>query len=280
MNTTISFQGELGAYSHQACAEVFPGQKALPCHSFEGAIAAVKEGRADLAMLPVENSTYGRVADIHSLLPESELHIVGEHFVRVHVNLLGVKGAKLSEVKTAMSHTVLLGQSRGFLAKHGIKPVTGADTAGSAKHVAGLGDPSLAALASELAGELYGLDVLGRHIEDNAHNTTRFLVTSLEPQPIAPDSGKLITTLLFDVRNLPSALYKAMGGFATNGVNMLKLESYMLNGSFNATQFYADVEGHPEDEGLKRALEELDYFTSSMRILGTYPAAKFRETLS
>jgi len=278
MNQIISFQGELGAYSHQACAEVFPGQTPLPCHSFEGAIAAVKEGRANLAMLPVENSTYGRVADIHALLPESGLHIIGEHFVRVHVNLLGVKGAKLADVKTAMSHTVLLGQSRGFLAKHGIKPEIGSDTAGSAKHVAELGDPSVAALASELAGELYGLDLLAKHIEDNSHNTTRFLVTSREPQPVAA-KGKQMTTLVFEVRNLPSALYKAMGGFATNGVNMVKLESYMLNGSFNATQFYADVEGHPDDIGLKHALEELEYFTNSMRILGTYPASKFRDSL-
>ncbi|MCF6274108.1 MAG: prephenate dehydratase [Rhodobacteraceae bacterium] len=277
MKQTISFQGELGAYSHQACAEVFPGQNALPCHSFEGAIAAVKEGRAALAMLPVENSTYGRVADIHALLPESGLHIIGEHFVRVHVNLLGVKGTKLEDVKTAMSHTVLLGQSRGFLAEHGIKPMTGADTAGSAKHVAGLGDPTVAALASELAGELYGLDLLARHIEDNSHNTTRFLVMSPEARPVVPEENQ-ITTMVFEVRNLPSALYKAMGGFATNGINMLKLESYMVNGSFTATQFYADVEGHPDDEGLSRALEELEYFTSSMRILGTYPASDFRKT--
>ncbi len=278
MKQIISFQGELGAYSHQACVEVFAGQEPLPCHSFEGAIAAVKEGRADLAMLPVENSTYGRVADIHALLPESGLHIVGEHFVRVHVNLLGVKGAKLADVKTAMSHTVLLGQSRGFLKEHGIRPETGADTAGSAKHVAELGDPGMAALASELAGELYGLDVLARHIEDNTHNTTRFLVMSPEARRVLPEKNQ-ITTMVFEVRNLPSALYKAMGGFATNGVNMLKLESYMVNGSFKATQFYADVEGHPEDGSLKRALEELDYFTSSMRILGTYPASIFRATL-
>ncbi len=279
MNQIISFQGELGAYSHQACDEVFPGAKPLPCHSFEGAIAAVNEGRADLAMLPVENSTYGRVADIHALLPESGLHIIGEHFVRVHANLLGIKGAKLEDIKTAMSHTVLLGQCRGFLGKHGIIPEIGADTAGSAKHVAELNDPSVAALASKLAGELYGLEVLAPHIEDNSHNTTRFLVTSPKPAPVER-SGKLMTTLVFEVRNLPSALYKAMGGFATNGVNMVKLESYMLNGSFNATQFYADVEGHPEDEGLKRALEELSYFTNSMRVLGTYQASEFRETLS
>ncbi|MBL1435393.1 MAG: prephenate dehydratase [Rhodobacteraceae bacterium] len=278
MNQIISFQGELGAYSHQACGEVFPGDTPLPCHSFEGAIAAVKEGRADLAMLPVENSTYGRVADIHALLPESGLHIIGEHFVRVHVNLFGVKGAKLADIKTAMSHTVLLGQSRGFLGKHSIKPVAGADTAGSAKHVAEVGDASMGALASELAGELYGLDLLARHIEDNAHNTTRFLVMAPKPRVVS-NVGKMITTLIFDVRNIPAALYKAMGGFATNSVNMLKLESYMIDGKFTATQFYADIEGHPEDAAVQRALEELAYFTNSMRILGTYPESKFRETL-
>lgn len=278
MNQIISFQGELGAYSHQACCEVFPGDTPLPCHSFEGAIAAVKEGRADFAMLPVENSTYGRVADIHALLPESGLHIVGEHFVRVHVNLFGVKGATLADIKSAMSHTVLLGQSRGFLAEHGIKPVTGADTAGSAKHVAEAGDTSMGALSSELAGKLYGLDLLARHIEDNAHNTTRFLVTAPKPIEVS-NTGKMITTLIFEVRNLPAALYKAMGGFATNSVNMIKLESYMVDGNFTATQFYADIEGHPDDAAVQRALEELAYFTNSMRILGTYPASSFRETL-
>lgn len=279
MTQTISFQGEPGAYSHQACVEVFPDAIALPCHSFEGAIAAVIEGRADLAMLPVENSTYGRVADIHSLLPESGLHIIGEHFVRVHVNLLGVKGAKTADVKKALSHAVLLGQCRGFLKEHNILPETGADTAGSAKDVAEHGDKARGALASELAGEIYGLDVLARHIEDNAHNTTRFLVASPNPSPASPDSGKVMTTIIFEVRNIPAALYKAMGGFATNGVNMVKLESYMLNGSFNATQFYADVEGHPEDPALARALEELGYFTSMLRVLGTYPTSAFREHL-
>jgi len=279
MNQIISFQGELGAYSHQACVEVFPEDTPLPCHSFEGAIAAIKEGRADLAMLPVENSTYGRVADIHALLPESGLHIIGEHFVRVHVNLFGVKGAKLEDIRSAMSHTVLLGQSRGFLAKHGIKPVTGADTAGSAKHVAEAGDASLGALSSELAGALYGLDLLAHHIEDNSHNTTRFLVTAPKPVEVE-NTAKMMTTLIFEVRNIPSALYKAMGGFATNGVNMVKLESYMLNGSFNATQFYADIEGHPDDAAVKRALDELRYFTSMTRISGTYPKSDFSDTLA
>ncbi len=271
----IAFQGAPGAYSHQACSEVFPDREALPCHTFEGAIAAVKEGRAGLAMLPVENSTNGRVADIHHLLPESGLHIVAEHFLRVRISLLGPRGARLEQIRTAMSHTVLLGQCRGFLRAHAIAPKTGADTAGSAEAVAAAGDPTLGALASELAGEIYGLDVLARHVEDQANNTTRFLVMSPQPQ-VAP-RGPALTTFVFRVRNLPAALYKALGGFATNGVNMLKLESYMIDGAFTATQFYADVEGHPEDPPVARALDELGYFTSRLQILGVYPPHGFRQ---
>ncbi len=275
----ISFQGTRGAYSNQACVEVHPEMEALPCATFEDAIAAVWEGRADLAMLPVENSTYGRVADIHHLLPESGLHIVGEHFLRVHINLLGVPGARLEDIREAMSHTVLLGQCRAFLREHGITPRVGADTAGSAEIVAETSERSLAGLASELAGEIYGLNVLARHIEDQKNNTTRFLVMAPEADP-APRStlsgGPVLTSFVFRVRNLPAALYKALGGFATNGVNMLKLESYMVDGQFTATQFYADIEGHPQDPGVARALEELRYFTSSLRILGTYPAHRYR----
>jgi prephenate dehydratase len=270
----ISFQGAPGAYSHQACTEAFPDMEALPCKTFEGAIAAIKEGRAALAMLPVDNSTYGRVADIHSLLPESGLHIVAEHFLRVHINLLGVPGVAISDVREAMSHTVLLGQCRGFLREHGIAPRTGADTAGSAEAVAEAGDPALAALASDLAGEIYGLDVLARHIEDHSNNTTRFLV--MAPEPGKAGSGDVLTTFVFRVRNIPAALYKAMGGFATNGVNMIKLESYMVGGHFTATQFYADIEGHPDDPAVARALEELAYFTSTLDILGVYPAHVYR----
>ncbi len=272
----ISFQGALGAYSHQACAEAFPLLDGLPCTSFEAAIAAVREGRADLAMLPIENTTYGRIADIHHLLPESGLHIIGEHFVRVHANLLAVRGARLEDVRTALSQAPLLGQCRGFLRRHGITPRVGADTAGSAEVVATTGDPTLAALASELAGEIWGLDVLARHIEDQANNTTRFLVMAPEPRPIVAETPA-VTTFVFRVRNIPAALYKAMGGFATNGVNMTKLESYMIGGQFTATQFYADVEGHPEDPPLARALEELAYFTSSLQILGVYPRNPFRD---
>ncbi|WP_112322480.1 prephenate dehydratase [Oceanibium sediminis] len=271
----ISFQGELGAYSHQACLEARPDMTPLPATTFEGAIDLVRSGSADLAMIPVENSTYGRVADVHQLLPESGLHIVGEHFVRVHINLLGVPGARLDQVTRAESHSVLLGQCRGFLKEHGIARVAGFDTAGAAKHVKEQGDPTMAALASPLAGEIYGLEVLADAIEDNKSNTTRFLIMS--PEPVAaPQGEKVITSFLFRVRNIPAALYKAMGGFATNGVNMVKLESYMLGGSFTATQFYADIEGHPEDRAVALALEELRFFTDYLHILGTYPAARDR----
>ena len=276
MTGRIAFQGEPGAYSHQACRQARPAMEAVPCATFEDAIELCRRGDTDLAMLPVENSTYGRVADIHHLLPESGLHIVDEAFVRVHINLLAVPGTKLDEVEAAMSHTVLLGQCRGFLRQHDLKLVTGADTAGSARHVAEMGDPKLAALASELAGEIYGLEVLARHIEDRSNNTTRFLLMSREMDLKRRGNDGMMTSFVFRVRNIPAALYKAMGGFATNGVNMTKLESYMVDGVFSATQFYADIEGHPDDANVQRALEELDYFTSSMTLLGVYPADPMR----
>ncbi|MCY1128278.1 prephenate dehydratase [Frigidibacter sp. RF13] len=276
MKGRIAFQGEPGAYSHQACRQARPEMEALPCATFEDAIEACRRGDADLAMLPVENSTYGRVADIHHLLPESGLHIVDEAFVRVHINLLAVPGTRLEAVEGAMSHTVLLGQCRGFMKQHGIRPVTGADTAGSARHVSELADPKLAALASELAGEIYGLEVLARHIEDKSNNTTRFLVMAREPDLKRRGDDGMMTSFVFRVRNIPAALYKAMGGFATNGVNMTKLESYMVDGVFSATQFYADIEGHPDDANVQRALEELAYFTSYMKLLGVYPADPMR----
>lgn len=268
----IAFQGEPGAYSHQACHDARPDHDPLPCPTFEAAIDAVREGRADLAMLPVENSTYGRVADIHSLLPSSGLHISAEAFVRVHINLLGLPGVPLDGIRVAQSHPVLLGQCRTFLSQHDIRPKVGADTAGSAMDVARMGDPTLGALASEMAAEIYGLDVLARHIEDHDRNTTRFLIMTPEPERPAPGTGPIKTTFVFRVRNIPAALYKAMGGFATNGVNMTKLESYMVDGRFTATQFYADIEGHPDDAPVARALEELAYFTSALDILGVYPA--------
>ena len=268
----ISFQGELGSYSHQACRQARPEMDVLPCRTFEDAIDACRSGEADMAMLPVENSTYGRVADIHSLLPGSGLRIVDEAFVRVHINLLAIPGTPLDAVTAAMSHTVLLGQCRSFLKAHGLRAIAGADTAGSAKIVAEKGDRSMAALASELAGEIYGLQVLARHIEDQKNNTTRFLAMSRQIDMARRGPGPMMTTFTFRVRNIPAALYKALGGFATNGVNMTKLESYMVGGSFTATEFYADIEGHPDDANVALALEELRYFTSAHDILGVYPA--------
>ncbi|MBD9529455.1 prephenate dehydratase [Paracoccus sp. PAR01] len=276
----IAFQGEPGAYSHQACRFYRPQMEALPCRTFEDTIEAVRQGRAELAMLPVENSTYGRVADIHHLLPESGLHIIDEGFVRVRIALLGTPGARIEDISEAMSHPVLLGQCRGFLRQHDIRSIVGADTAGSALEVARRGQKSLAALAAPLAGDIYGLDVLAEGIEDRQNNTTRFLIMSREPdcsrRTNALGGETMMTTFVFRVRNIPAALYKAMGGFATNGINMTKLESYMVDGIFTATQFYADIEGHPEDPAVARALEELRYFTSSMEILGVYPADPLR----
>jgi len=272
MTKIIAFQGEPGAYSHQACIQARPNHTPLPCRTFEDAIEAVRKGQAELAMLPVENSTYGRVADIHQLLPASGLHIIDETFVRVHINLLAPKGTKLDQVKSAMSHTVLLGQCREFLAKHGIHRITGADTAGSAQHIAEENNPELAALASELAGDIYGLDIIARHIEDHDQNTTRFLLMSRDIDLKPRGKAGMVTSFIFRVRNIPAALFKAMGGFATNGVNMTKLESYMVGGSFTATQFYAEIEGHPDDKNVQLAMEELEYFTDMIELLGVYPA--------
>lgn len=276
----IAFQGELGAYSHQACRVSRPDMQVLPCRTFEDVVEAVRRGDAELAMLPVENSTYGRVADIHHLLPASGLHIIDEAFVRVHISLLAVPGTKIEQITDAMSHTVLLGQCRKFLKKHGIKSVTGADTAGSAMEIARRQEPHLAALAAPIAGEIYGLEELASEVEDHKNNTTRFLVMAREPdlqrRCNRNGDGLMLTSFVFHVRNIPAALYKAMGGFATNGVNMTKLESYMVNGQFTATQFYADIEGHPDDENVALALEELAYFTSSLSILGVYPADPLR----
>jgi prephenate dehydratase len=272
----IAFQGAPGAYSDLACRRVFPGMTTLPCGGFEDAILAVREGRAALAMLPVENSVAGRVADIHHLLPDSGLHIVGETFQRVEHHLLAVPGASLAGLKTVRSHVHALSQCRNLIRRLGLKAVVAADTAGAAGEVAERQDVSVAAIASELAGAIYGLVSLQQNIEDAEHNTTRFLVMAREPAH-APRNGELVvTTFVFNVRNVPAALYKALGGFATNGINMTKLESYMLGGTFTATQFYADVEGHPEDRPLRLALEELRFFTTEVRILGVYPGHAFR----
>jgi prephenate dehydratase len=275
---TIAFQGAPGAYSDLACRNVFPAMTTLPCAGFEDAIAAVHDHKAALAMLPVENSVAGRVADIHHLLPDSGLHIVGEHFERVEHHLLAPPGATLAGLKTVRSHIHALSQCRDFIRAHGLKAVVGVDTAGAAAEIAERGDPTVAAIASKLAGEIYGLASLAQNIEDAEHNTTRFLVMAREPRPAANDGSLIVTTFVFNVRNVAAALYKALGGFATNGINMTKLESYMVGGTFTATQFYADVEGHPEDRPLRLALEELAFFSREVRILGVYRGNDFRIT--
>ncbi len=269
---SIAFQGEPGAYSHLACSEVFPDREVIPCQTFEDAFAAVTEGQAALAMIPIENSLAGRVADVHHLMPESGLYIVGEYFLRIQHQLMAPKGASLDTIKTVHSHTMALGQCRDVVRELGYKATVEADTAGSARRVAERRDTSQAAIASSLAAEIYGLEILKPDVEDASHNTTRFLIMAAEPDDAEPDTGPTITSFVFRVRNVPAALYKAMGGFATNGVNMTKLESYQLDGSFNATQFYADIEGHPQDRLVRLALEELEFFSSSLKILGIYHA--------
>lgn len=278
MNDRISFQGEPGANSHIAAHEAYAGLDPLPCASFEDAFAAVSEGQARYAMIPVENSLFGRVADVHHLIPESGLFIVGERFVPIRHQLLGLKGATLEGLTHVRSHPQALGQCRKLLRELGVIAVKTADTAGAAREIAELGDGRVGALASTLAGEIYGLDVLKPDIADAAHNTTRFLVFAREPQNAALGSGACMTSFVFRVRNVPAALYKAMGGFATNGVNMTKLESYIEGGAFAAAMFFAEVEGHPEERGLRLALEELDFFSTSLKVLGTYPADPFRRT--
>ena len=277
MSGRIAFQGVPGAYSDLACRSAFPAMTTLPCESFESAMEAVHDGRALLAMLPCENSLAGRVPDIHHLLPGSGLFVVGEHFQRVEHCLLGVKGASIAGLKRAHSHTVALGQVRHILRELNLAPVVQADTAGAAELVAQWNRPEEAAIASALAAEIYGLDILRANVEDAAHNTTRFYVMAKKATPADPKTANLVTTFVFRVRNVPAALYKALGGFATNGVNMTKLESYMLAGQFSATQFLCDVDGHPEQPALRRALEELQFFSTEVRILGVYPAAPFRQ---
>jgi prephenate dehydratase len=272
----IAFQGVPGAYSDLACRQVYPDLATLACPAFEDAMAAVRDGQAALAMLPIENSVAGRVADIHHLMPQSGLHIIGEHFQRVNHHLLALPGAALEGIKTVRSHVHALSQCRNLIRSLRLKVVVAADTAGAAAEVKERGDPSVAAIASELAGQIYGLTSLKENIEDEEHNTTRFLVMARQPLAMPDDGSPVITTFVFRVRNVPAALYKALGGFATNGVNMTKLESYMLGGRFTATQFYADVEGHPESRPLRLALDELRFFSRAVTILGTYPAHPFR----
>lgn len=277
MTGTIAFQGALGAYSHEACAGAYPDLMPLPCRTFEDVIGAVNSGAAELAMLPVENSTYGRVADIHRLLPHSGLHIINEAFIRVRICLMGLPGTTLSDIKKVRAHLVLLPQAASFLAQHNIAAESAADSAGAASELAEHPDKSTGVLASALAAQTYGLDLLASDIEDHGHNTTRFLVMSRHADHARRGTSKMMTSFVFRVRNIPAALYKAMGGFATNGVNMTKLESYMVNGAFTATQFYADIEGHPDDHNVQLALEELEYFTSELEILGVYPSSPDRD---
>lgn len=270
----IAFQGELGAYSHMAAASAYPNHAPLPCPSFEDAFEAVEEGAAELAMIPIENSLAGRVSDVHLLLGDTGLAITAEHFLPIRHALLAPKGATLAGLQRVRSHPMALGQCRLRLRELGLAILAAADTAGAAREIAALGDPTEAALASPLSAELYGLSILEADMADAPHNATRFLVLAREPS--ARPEGPAMTSFVFQVRNIPAALYKALGGFATNGVNMTKLESYQLDGSFTATRFYADVEGRPEDGPLALALQELSFFASHLRVLGCYPAAPFR----
>ncbi|MEX0405524.1 prephenate dehydratase [Aquibium sp. LZ166] len=278
----ISFQGEPGANSDTACRNMFPDMEPLPCPTFEDAFNAVETGKADLAMIPIENTIAGRVADIHHLLPQSKLHIVGEYFLPIHFQLMALPGVRLEEIKSVYSHIHALGQCRKVIRKHRWKPVVAGDTAGAARVVAEEAVRSNAALAPRLAAELYGLDIIAENVEDTENNVTRFVVLSKSKrwaERTAPDA-RMMTTFIFRVRNVPAALYKAMGGFATNGVNMTKLESYQLGGKFFSTLFYADIEGHPDDRNVALALEELQFFSREVRILGVYEAHPFRDTQS
>jgi prephenate dehydratase len=276
----ISYQGEPGANSHIACLQARPDHEPMPCRTFEDAFQAVAAGKAELAMIAIENTTAGRVADVHHLMPESGLRIVGEHFLRIEFHLLAVPGAKLADIKEVHSHVHALGQCRKFIRANKLLPIVAADTAGAARELSELGDKTRAAIATKLAADTYGLKVLAKNIEDEEHNTTRFVILSKKRQDAPSGKDKVITSFVFRVRNVPAALYKAMGGFATNGVNMTKLESYQVEGQFSATQFYADIEGHPDDANVKLALEELAFFTSYVRILGAYPASSYRAVIA
>ena len=274
----ISFQGEPGANSDTASRNVYPSMEPLPCPTFEDAFNAVETGKADLAMIPIENTIAGRVADIHHLLPESRMHIIGEYFLPIHFQLMVLPGVKRDEIKTVHSHIHALGQCRKYIRKNGWKAVVAGDTAGAAKLVSEVKDRTMAALAPALAATLYGLDIIEENVEDTDSNVTRFVVLTKSKQWAERASAdvKMMTTFIFRVRNVPAALYKAMGGFATNGINMTKLESYQL-GAFTATLFYADIEGHPDDPLVKLALDELRFFSREVRILGVYPASESRE---
>jgi prephenate dehydratase len=274
----VAFQGEPGAYANLAAREAVPHAAAIPKPTFEDAIEAAKSGDSDLVIIPVENSLIGRIADIHYLLPDSGLHIVGEHFLPIRHQLLGLKDATLDDITSVYSQAPALAQCRNILRTRKLVAHNWYDTAGSAKHVAELGDKSVAAIASTLAAEFYGLKILKADVEDEHHNATRFLIMSRDSAR-APNQGKVVTSLVFQVKNVPAALYKAMGGMATNGVNMTKLESYQMGGSFNATRFYADIQGHPDQPHVARALEELAFHVADHTIMGVYPAHPFREDM-
>jgi len=271
----IAFQGVPGAYSHLSCQVVHPELEPLACESFEDAMAAVHDGRAQLAMIPIENTLGGRVADIHHLLPEARLYIIGEHFQRVEHHLLAPEGATLDSIKTVYSHPQALAQCRGLIRDLKLTAVSRADTAGPAQEIAELGDPSKAAIASALAGEIYGLQSLRSRIEDKLGNTTRFIIMSPQRSDPSPDTPSIVS-LLFQVRSVPAALYKALGGFATNGINTIKLESYITDSAFTVAQFYAEIEGHVAQRNMDYALAELQYFSTRMKVLGCYPAHPFR----
>jgi prephenate dehydratase len=272
----IAYQGEPGANSHQVCVQHYPEAEAVPCASFEDVFAAVEGGDADLAMIPIDNSLAGRVSDIHHFLPASSLHIVAEHFLRIRFQLLGLPGTRIEDIRTVHSHVHALGQCRKIIREHGFTPVISGDTAGAAREVAEARDRSMGAISPPLAAGIYGLEVLATDVEDEDHNTTRFVVLSRDFVQAPAGNGPVVTSFIFNVRNIPAALYKALGGFATNGVNMTKLESYMVGGEFTATQFLAEVDGHPDEPGLRRALEELEFFTTDVKVLGVYPADPFR----
>jgi prephenate dehydratase len=272
----IAYQGEPGSNSHMVCQREYPELESVPCASFEDVFAAVESHDADLAMIPIDNSLAGRVADIHHFLPTSDLHIVAEHFLRIRFHLMALPGATIEGIHTVHSHVHALGQCRKIIREHGLTPVISGDTAGAAREIAEAGDPTMAAISPPMAAEIYGLQVLAKDVEDEEHNTTRFVVLSRDFVQAPPDRGPVVTSFIFNVRNIPAALYKALGGFATNGVNMTKLESYMVDGQFTATQFLAEVDGHPDQPGLKRALEELAFFTTDIKILGVYPASPAR----
>lgn len=273
MTEKIAYQGEPGSNSHIACVDSFPDLTPLPCRTFEDVMSAVESGTARLAMIPVENTIAGRVGDIHHLLPGTSLHIIGEKYLPIRFQLMALPGVELGQVRAARSHIMALGQCRKFLRRHGIDAVTAADTAGAAREVREANDPGMAAIAPRLAAEVYNLAILAEDIEDAEHNTTRFVIMSAVPLDIEPGNGPVKTALLFQVRNIPAALYKAMGGFATNGVNMTKLESYQIGGSFQVSQFYAEIDGHPDERPVQLALDELGFFSNTLKILGVFPAA-------